>query len=138
MTKFEQSMDVFMREFREIDKEAEERFFTHQRATQERFMEWEERQAEADRKARKEDSQNQREATKEMAEMLAGTIRQCFMSQTQHTAPPPQYSPYNRNQMTPQSFSYQTPRRSASNSTPRTIQNIDSGHIYTEFTGQHQ
>ena len=122
-----------MREFREMDRVAEERFFAQQRESQRKWMEYEERQAKEDRQARLEEAKNIREGNKEMAQMLATTIRQSFMAQPQ-AQPQPQFpqqvpqQPYNQN------FAYQTPRRSSDNGfTPRTIRNLESGDITTMY-----
>ena len=152
MTKLEQSLDVFMREFREMDAEADERFRMEQRRLQKNMLAWEERQTTQERNARKEEAEKQRTANRENTELLAATIRQ-LLQPPQAQAPQqasfplaPQYTP-NYNQVPPQNQSFmqpyndpmQTPRRPGGSSlqAPRRqssssnlLHNMDTGDIF--------
>ncbi len=118
-------MEVFLREFKEMDREAESRFMAHQRESMKSFMEWEARQAADEREFRRQESQSRMDSTKEMTKMLSETIRQCFM-QPQLPMTPHQHVPL---QYHNQDFQYQTPRRSVADARmpARTLVNMDSG-----------
>ncbi|XP_030834628.1 uncharacterized protein LOC115921359 [Strongylocentrotus purpuratus] len=76
MTKLEQSMDIFMRDFREMDAESERRHRAEQRRTTQELFAFEEQQTQIEIEARREEAEKTRVASRENTQMLADTLRQ--------------------------------------------------------------